>query len=211
LLHPVARDVHPAAVDLDEPVVDELAGLGAGARPAGPEDDVVEALLEHAEQVLARHALLAVGLGVEVGELLLEEAVDVLGLLLLRELQRVLGGLPAAGPTVLTRGVRATVEGAAPLLVLEDVDAETARDLDLGSGVTSHVFLKPQTRRRFGGRQPLWGTGVTSLMPVTSMPVLWIERMAVSRPEPGPLTSTSTLRTPCSIAPRAAFSAAIWA
>ncbi len=43
-------------------------------------------------------------------------------------------------------------------------------------------------------------------MPVTSMPVLWSERMAVSRPEPGPFTCTSTLRTPCSIAPRAAFS-----
>src|SRR5580693_4518745 len=35
--------------------------------------------------------------------------------------------------------------------------------------------------------------------------------MAVSRPEPGPLTKTSTLRMPCSIARRAAASAAIWA
>ena len=48
-------------------------------------------------------------------------------------------------------------------------------------------------------------------MPVTSMPVFWIERMAVSRPEPGPLTTTSTLRTPCSIARRAHCSAAICA
>ena len=62
-----------------------------------------------------------------------------------------------------------------------------------------------------GGRQPLWGTGVTSLMPVTSMPVFWSERMAVSRPEPGPLTTTSTLRTPCSMARRAPCSAAICA
>src|SRR5262249_35720106 len=67
------------------------------------------------------------------------------------------------------------------------------------------------TLRRFGGRQPLWGTGVTSLMPVTSMPVFWIERMAVSRPEPGPLTTTSTRRTPCSWARLAHCSAAIWA
>src|ERR1700710_1734462 len=35
--------------------------------------------------------------------------------------------------------------------------------------------------------------------------------MAVSRPEPGPLTNTSTLRIPCSCALRAALSAAIWA
>src|SRR5262245_9031967 len=69
----------------------------------------------------------------------------------------------------------------------------------------------PQTRRRFGGRQPLWGTGVTSLMPVTSMPAFWIDRMAVSRPDPGPLTCTSTLRTPCSMARRAAASAAVCA
>src|SRR3546814_14363159 len=48
-------------------------------------------------------------------------------------------------------------------------------------------------------------------MPDTSMPAFWIERIAVSRPEPGPLTWTSTRRTPCSMAPRAAFSAAICA
>ena len=40
------------------------------------------------------------------------------------------------------------------------------------------------------------------------MPVFWIVRIAVSRPEPGPFTTTSTLRTPCSIARRAAVSAA---
>ena len=65
-----------------------------------------------------------------------------------------------------------------------------------------------QTLRRLGWRQPLCGIGVTSLMPTTSMPAFWIERMAVSRPEPGPFTTTSTLRTPCSIARRAAASAA---
>ena len=52
---------------------------------------------------------------------------------------------------------------------------------------------------------------MTSLMPAISMPVFMIERMAVSRPEPGPLTSTSTLRTPCSMARRAHASAASWA
>src|ERR671914_829841 len=68
-----------------------------------------------------------------------------------------------------------------------------------------------QTRRRLGGRQPLWGTGVTSWMPWISRPVACRERMAVSRPEPGPLTYTSTRRTPCSWARRAACSAASWA
>src|SRR5260370_31428742 len=50
--------------------------------------------------------------------------------------------------------------------------------------------------------------GVTSLIPETSIPEFWRDRMAVSRPEPGPFTITSTLRTPCSIARRAAASAA---
>ena len=65
-----------------------------------------------------------------------------------------------------------------------------------------------QTLRRLGGRHPLCGTGVISLMPVTSIPAFWIERIAVSRPDPGPLTCTSTRRTPCSMALRAASSAA---
>src|SRR3954467_2839187 len=68
-----------------------------------------------------------------------------------------------------------------------------------------------QTRLLFGGRQPLCGMGVTSLMPLTSMPVFCSERIAVSRPEPGPFTTTSTLRTPCSMARRAHCSAALCA
>ena len=57
----------------------------------------------------------------------------------------------------------------------------------------------------------MWGIGVTSLMPATSMPAAASDRMAVSRPEPGPRTSTSTRRTPCSMAFLAHCSAANWA
>src|SRR5271163_1970308 len=77
--------------------------------------------------------------------------------------------------------------------------------------VLGSLRSRPYTRRRFLGRQPLWGMGVTSLMPTTSMPAAASERMAVSRPDPGPRTSTSTLRTPCSMARRAQASAASWA
>src|SRR6187401_2884959 len=45
-------------------------------------------------------------------------------------------------------------------------------------------------------------------MAPTSRPAACNDRMAVSRPEPGPLTNTSTFFTPCSCALRAAFSAA---
>src|SRR5688500_12407256 len=64
---------------------------------------------------------------------------------------------------------------------------------------------------RFGRRQPLCGIGVTSLIDVTSMPVFWMERTAVSRPEPGPFTWISARRRPCSMAARPARSAASWA
>src|SRR4051812_5900845 len=71
--------------------------------------------------------------------------------------------------------------------------------------------LGGQTRRRLGGRQPLWGVGVTSWMVPTSRPIAPRERIAVSRPDPGPLTKTSIFFMPWSIARRPAASAAIWA
>ena len=81
--------------------------------------------------------------------------------------------------------------------------------------VTGHFLFsssaRAQTRRRLGGRQPLCGTGVTSAIGPISRPTAPRERIAVSRPEPGPLTKTSTLRMPCSMARRAAASAAICA
>ena len=43
-----------------------------------------------------------------------------------------------------------------------------------------------QTRRRFGGRQPLCGMGVTSRIAVTCRPQDCSARSADSRPEPGP-------------------------
>ena len=44
-----------------------------------------------------------------------------------------------------------------------------------------------------------------------SRPAAWSERIAVSRPEPGPLTKTSTFWRPCSIPLRAHESAVTWA
>jgi len=53
--------------------------------------------------------------------------------------------------------------------------------------------------------------GVTSLMLPTSSPAVCSARIAASRPDPGPLTKTSTLRKPISLARCATLSAAIWA
>src|SRR5437762_8606722 len=67
------------------------------------------------------------------------------------------------------------------------------------------------TRRRFGGRHPSCGIGVTSRIAVISSPTAWSERMAASRPAPGPRTKTSTCLSPYSMALRAATSAAVCA
>jgi hypothetical protein len=73
------------------------------------------------------------------------------------------------------------------------------------------LVLSTKTRRRVGGRQPLCGIGVTSRIVVIVKPAACSARNADSRPEPGPETSTSSVRTPCSCAFRAADSAAICA
>src|SRR5512137_360849 len=63
-------------------------------------------------------------------------------------------------------------------------------------------------RRRFGGRQPLCGIGVTSEMLVIFIPSAFSARTADSRPGPGPLIRTSRFLTPHSTATRPARSAA---
>src|ERR1700741_5649406 len=63
-------------------------------------------------------------------------------------------------------------------------------------------------RRRFGGRQPLCGTGVTSAMLVIFKPSAFNARTADSRPGPGPLIRTSRFLTPHSCAALPAASAA---
>src|SRR5262245_51536923 len=67
------------------------------------------------------------------------------------------------------------------------------------------------TRRRLGGRHPSWGIGVTSRIAVISRPAACSERIAASRPAPGPRTNTSICFRPYSIALRAASSEAVWA
>src|ERR1700676_1879656 len=71
---------------------------------------------------------------------------------------------------------------------------------------SSCLYKQSQTRRFFGGRQPLCGIGVRSRMGRTSRPAVDRARTADSRPAPGPLTATSTVRKPDSFALFAAVS-----
>src|SRR5207247_3705711 len=73
---------------------------------------------------------------------------------------------------------------------------------------TEYVSYHVQTLLLFRGRTPLCACGVTSFTPMISRPAAASERIAVSRPEPGPFTKTSTFCSPCSWARRAAASAA---
>src|SRR5579859_3559600 len=222
LADPVGRDVDLLAVHREVPVPDQLAGHVAALGEARAEHDVVQAALEQLEHGLAGPAVLAGRLLVVAVELALEDAVDPLGLLLLPDLLEEVAFLGPV-PAVLTRRVGPDLDRALRRVALRALQEELgllpAAELAVRACVSSHVSLSPrglflwlcQTRRRLGGRQPLCGTGVMSWIEPTSRPVACSDRMAVSRPEPGPLTKTSTLRMPCSMARRAAASAAIWA
>src|SRR5690606_25239001 len=93
----VRRQVHRLAVDRDAAVRDQLARGRAGDREAHAVDDGVEAGPAELQQVLTRVALRGRGLLVVVADLALQQAVDALGLLLLAQLDGVVGQLAAAG------------------------------------------------------------------------------------------------------------------
>src|SRR5215831_1709400 len=108
----IRRNVHPAAVDLEVSMANELARLGVVRGEAETVDDVVQATLEELDEVLAGHALHARGLEVVAAELALGDAVDALHLLLLAQLLAVVGRLAAARLAMLARRIRAALVAA---------------------------------------------------------------------------------------------------
>ena len=119
----------------------QLAGHGARRGEPHTEDNVVHALLEHAQELFAGLALHLRG-AVEVdAELPLEQAVDALDLLLLAQLDAVFGELGAA-LAVLAGGRLAPLDCALVLeaaLALEiQLDAFAAAELADGEGMTGH-------------------------------------------------------------------------
>src|SRR5512142_1071828 len=72
--------------------------------------------------------------------------------------------------------------------------AFTSAEFTNRAKILRHILLSSAlnyTRRFFGGRQPLCGTGVISDIERTLRPMDWTARMAFSRPGPGPLTKRS--------------------
>src|SRR5918994_114860 len=148
------RDVDLLAVDQEVAVRDELAGLAARPGEAGAVDHVVEAALEELQEVVAGLALATAGLLVVADELLLHHAVGEASLLLLTELQQVLGLLDATA-AVLAGGVGTLLEGS---VTADEVDTETARLAGHGTGVAGHVSVSlSQSRVRRGGA---WAAGI---------------------------------------------------
>src|SRR5215510_3568850 len=103
------RDLAP--VHGDVAVGHHLPALAPGGGEAEAMDDVVEAQLEQPQEVLAGHALLALGPVEVLPELALEHAVDALGLLLLAQLHAE-GGELAAVQAVLARRIVAPLDRA---------------------------------------------------------------------------------------------------
>ena len=95
-LDQVAGNVDTPAVDRDVPVADQLPGLGAAEAEAQPMHDVVQPALEQAHQRVAGVALGAAGAAEVAAELPLQHAVVMLDLLLLAQVQAVVGLLAAA-------------------------------------------------------------------------------------------------------------------
>src|SRR6185295_15135306 len=138
----VRRDVRGDAVHGEVAMVDELAGGGARRREARPVDDVVEAQLERAQEVLSGDAGAVLGRDEVVPELALEHAVGLADLLLLAQLQAVLADLAATDAVLAGRG-RTALEGAllrvAARALQEELGALTAADAADGFGVASHL------------------------------------------------------------------------
>src|SRR5690606_10116439 len=111
-------------------------------------DDVVQAGLQHLQEILAGVALAGGGLLVIVAELALQQAIDALDLLLLAKLERVVRELAAAGAgagTVLAGlllQLALGVERAGRRLQAE-VGAFATGELAGGSDITSHFPIAP--------------------------------------------------------------------
>src|SRR4051794_2103281 len=149
----VAGDVDAAAVDRPMAVADHLARLAARRGEAEPDDDVVEAGLEQGQQVLAGDARLPRRLVVVPTELALEHAVVATGLLLLAQLDPVLGLLLATTAVVAGRvgaALDAALVGQAALALEEELLAFTTALLALGAGISSHSEL-PRRGAACGG------------------------------------------------------------
>src|SRR5215203_1930481 len=158
----VGGDVDLLAVDGHVRVADQLARLVAAAGQAAPVDHVVQPGLQQLEQGLAGDALPPGRLDVVVVELLLEDAVDAAGLLLLPELEVVLALLepPAA---VLAGRVGALLHRALGALALGALEEELGllapAEPAVRAGISRQCLLALSDAAPLGGAAAVVGDG----------------------------------------------------
>src|SRR5215207_1590689 len=158
----VGGDVDLLAVDGHVRVPDQLARLVAAAGQPAPVDHVVQPRLQQLEQGLAGDALPAGRLDVVVVELLLEDAVDAAGLLLLPELEVVLALLepPAA---VLAGRVGALLHRALGALALGALEEELGllapAEPAVRAGISRQCLLALSDAAPLGGAAAVVGDG----------------------------------------------------
>jgi hypothetical protein len=128
-----------------------LAGRPHRAHEARAADDVVEALLEEAQQDVAGVALVPRGLLDVTTELRLHDAVVEAELLLLHEADAEVLEAPAAEPV---RAGRRQLSLGRVLGDVGDGDADAAGELDLGAGVSSHSRVVLEMRSGAGRESP---------------------------------------------------------
>jgi hypothetical protein len=123
-------------------VAHHLACLGSRHREAHAVDDVVEAKLQHSQQVLAGHARRRTGRLEVALELALEDAVDAADLLLLAKLHAVVANLAAADAVLPGRRLAAlerALLGIAARALEEELGALPAAQPADRIGVTGHL------------------------------------------------------------------------
>src|SRR5690606_8324391 len=145
-LHNGRRDRRPAPVDVEVPVLDELPGLRPRLCETETVNNVVEPLLQDAQQVLTRQAGALQRLPEVAAELPLKHAIDPAHLLLLAKLARVVRGAAAAILRLAALRARriipllnAAVRGQAARSLQEQLLTLPAADLTLWSGISCHV------------------------------------------------------------------------
>src|SRR5690606_19112234 len=198
--HDIRRNIHALAIDQHTIVAHDLARFGTRATEAHAIGNGVETTFEQLQQVLAGLTATAIGLGVHLAELALEHAIKATNLLLFTQLHAVARQTLTGALAMLTRRIGAALDGALvgeTLFGLQKQLFAFATALTaLGIEITSHLSTPCQIRRFFGGRQPLCGMGVMSVMLEILIPSALSARTDDSRPGPGPLIRTSRFLMP---------------
>ena len=122
-------------------MIDQLSSLGSRLGDAQPVDHIIEAQLQHLQQVLAGCARAAVGFGKHALELTLEDAVALAYLLLFLEPVSIVGDLAPTRRSLAGRliaPVNRALRANATFALEHQLFAGASADSADGSGVSSH-------------------------------------------------------------------------